>query len=140
MTEGNFDGASQVSQGRVDKRAALLRSRPPKKEPVTFDGMALEIWQPKLTGRQKLINDSQREDGTLDSTKLSVLSAIICTHDPDTGQRIFEDADYEVLMDQYGDFIDTITPLVTKLITPDVTPGKDESGSAKTEDTEASST
>ena len=91
---------------RNQVRSALLSKSEFRKEVVEYNGIKVEIRQPSVKGRQKILRDAT-VDGTIDSMEFLTRSVIENTYMVGTDERVFEDADYDVLVNKpTGGFLD----------------------------------
>ena len=60
-------------------------------------GVKVELRGKSVEQQWKLIEKCRRPDGSIDSELLSVETILACSYDPDTGERVFEDADRDML-------------------------------------------
>jgi hypothetical protein len=58
----------------------------------------LELRTPTVLERGELIAKFMREEGTLDVVAMNPLLVVMCTHDPDTGDRVFTADDIDGLL------------------------------------------
>lgn len=119
---------------KKDLRNHLLGKAPSfKKQTVNVDGTDYEVRQFSLGDRNKIASKVVDKDGNTDYTAIQIWSVIYSVFDPETGERIFEDADYEQLLKQpsAGSFIDKFTEAANDLSLDEE--GKGESVSEETD-------
>lgn len=93
-------------------RSGALRSRPAKSKTVDFEGQKYEVRAPSVRSRAQIL----RRAGVLDEKKketdpgrMQVAAVIACTFDPESGERVFEEADFEALLeDPAGGVVDAL--------------------------------
>lgn len=101
----------------VDIRSKLLSAKVEfKKKEVDADGVKVEVRQPSVKARKDLFAKSSK-NGEIDSTDFMVWSTIYNTFDPVTNKRVFEDTDYEALLDRpIGGWLDKIAEAAGELM------------------------
>lgn len=67
---------------------------------IDFQGVEVAFKQPNLTVQRQLISKAKGADGELDGVLFMVWSVIFCTYTPDLTERVFDESDYEILMEQ----------------------------------------
>jgi len=67
---------------------------------IEFQGVEVAFKQPNLSVQRQLISKAKGADGELDGVLFLVWSVIYCTFTPDLTERVFDEADFEVLMEQ----------------------------------------
>lgn len=114
-------------------RRKLIRYFPPKYEQVFDESGAVvalehvgfedtpievEIRQPTIKQRNDLLTKCRRPDGSLDEMEFILQCAIRFVHDPDSGERIYDENDYNALISQpAGDFVDQFGGEAIELLT-----------------------
>lgn len=93
----------------MDLRRKLLgKKQNVKKTSVEWEGETLEVRQPTVASRREIFNKSKK-DGEVDGTDLTVWSVIYNVYDPETGKRVFEETDFDTLLDQpSGGLVDVL--------------------------------
>jgi len=90
-------------------------------EDETYDAqkpVKVEVRQPTVRERNKLINSCQNEDGKLDTMEFILQAAIAFTYDPESGEKLFDKTDYNALSaTPSGDFIDQFGGEAIKMLT-----------------------
>ena len=71
------------------------------------DPIKVEVRQPTVKQRNDLIKKCRKSDGSMDEMEFIIQAAIHFTYDPESGERLFDQADYGALCEQpAGDFVD----------------------------------
>lgn len=116
-----------MAQSVRDKIRAATLGKPVQFKSKVFDyeGIDVEFRQPNLKDRQLLINKARKADGELDFVEFLVWSVIANTYVPETSEKVFDDADYDVMIKQNsGSFVDQFGTEIASLMNV-------EEGSAK---------
>ena len=87
-----------------------------KREIMEFEGVPVEIKEPSERQRAKIFERARSEinvDGgkpkiNVDTAELAVWALICCVHDPETGETVFTEADYETLMNMPASQLDKL--------------------------------
>lgn len=98
-----------MAQSVRDKIRSATLGKPVqfKSKVFTYEGVDVEFRQPNLKDRQTLINKARKSDGELDFVEFLVWSVISNTYVPETNEKVFEEGDYEVMIQQNtGSFVD----------------------------------
>ena len=94
-----------------------------RREKVTVNGVEIEVRQPSIRERARILKASKAQTGDqekIDLGELFVTAAIACCYDPGTSQKVFTDADRESLMEQpSGSFVDDLGAVALKLMNVD---------------------
>lgn len=85
MAKTNGSGAGAI-------RAAILGSNQVQTKRITFFGQEVEVRQPTM---KVILNGANMTDRSLASAQMIINH----TYDPESGERVFEDADAEALME-----------------------------------------
>jgi len=94
-------------------------------EIVTVDGEDIEVRQLSVRDRLDVYNRSTK-DGVLDPLQFQIWSVIATCFVPGTKERLFEDADYDSLMDQpTGSFVDKLSEAAVEMLNVESKPTKD---------------
>lgn len=64
---------------------------------VEYAGETFEVRQPSLKQRNNLLTRCRDGKGEIDPTALMVWITIHCVYDPETGEPVFDEADYEAM-------------------------------------------
>lgn len=85
-------------------RDRILSAKDIKSEAVTIDEWDVTLEVRGMTGKQRarLLQSSMKKDGSPDLEKMYPALVILCTYDPETGERVFEDADRDGIGDKSG--------------------------------------
>jgi hypothetical protein len=108
-----------MNQSTRDKlRAATLGAKNNfQKKVVTINGESFELRQMSIRDRSEVRALTVDENGFSDPYAFNVRSVIRCTYAPETGEKVFEDADFEALMDLPADsFMDLLVAEMAKMI------------------------
>lgn len=112
---------------RDEIRSATVGSKKNfRKETLLYNGMEIEFRQPSIRLRKEIHNKSQVEGEDKDISKIDiwaymVWSVIFCSFVPGTNDKIFEEGDYENLMEQpAGGFVDEFSTKISELLNVDV--------------------
>lgn len=99
-------------------REQILNQSPKtKKEDVDYYGIPVQLRGLRVRERQEIFEKSRNENGDVDGIKAVILAILKCTVDPNSGEQVFEDTDYDTLMnEQSGGFVDTVMPVVNRLM------------------------
>ena len=98
-----------------------------RKEILEHNGTKIEFRQPTVRTRKE-INDRSQKDaegdnviGKIDLWSFMVWSVIYCSFVPGTNEKVFEDGDFENLMEQpAGGFVDEFSTKVGELMNVEV--------------------
>lgn len=101
MTETETETEVEIRLTRDEIRKTALAHRPVKKKIIRFHGVDIELRQPSL-------GDVIRAQGEDDRTKGVINTLIDYAYVPGTDEKVFEEADADVLMNMpFGkDFVD----------------------------------
>lgn len=110
-------GESKSSDnGSIRNRILAASAKMMQRVPLVFAGCDVELERLRI-GERTGIFDAATENEKLDTTKAIVLTLIQQTFEPGTKNRVFEDGDLEVLLnDPSGGFVDTAMPHVNKML------------------------
>lgn len=90
------------------------------KEFITEDGDKYKVMfrQPTRKDKKALVKKCSDEDGMVDTIDLTTWAVIMLTYDPDTGERVFSDEDYDSLLEQasVGSFVDDFALEAIRLV------------------------
>jgi len=111
-------GAKESLRDRM-RAATLGAGHKRKEETVEIDGQTFVVRQPTVAERSQILKRSKANTGELENVDISemqVWAVIYCTYTPE-GERVFEDADYEALMNQpSGSFVDALATAALRLM------------------------
>lgn len=98
-------------------RAALLGAKVEfASKEVTVCGIKVEVRQPSVKSRRDLFKRATI-DGVMDSSEFMVWAVIYNTYVPNTEERVFEDTDYEALVERpVGGFMDQISESAAEMM------------------------
>lgn len=84
---------------------------------VEYEGLEVEFRQPNLRDRKALIARSRGESGEFDAVEFQVWAVILNTYVAGTNELVFEDTDYEVIMNSpSGGFVDIFAAEIAELL------------------------
>ena len=111
-----------MSSNREALRASALKTRQPRKTIVEFDSQKYEVRAPSVKQRSEILQragvlDDDKKTKKTDTGRMQVAAVVFCTFDPDSGERVFENADVEALLeDEAGGIVDALsTPAIAYL-------------------------
>jgi hypothetical protein len=108
-----------MSQSIRDKiRAATVGKKVNLRTKVfNYEGVDIEFRAPNLKVRRDLLNKSKGDNGELDMIEFIVQSVILCSFVPGTIERVFEESDRDVLLNQStGSFVDIFGGEIAQLM------------------------
>lgn len=112
---------------RDEIRSATVGSKKNfRKETLLYNGMEIEFRQPTVRLRKEIHDKSQVEGKENDVSKVDiwaymVWSVIFCSFVPKTNEKVFEEGDFENLMEQpAGGFVDEFSTKISELLNVDV--------------------
>lgn len=128
------DAIRSATLGRQTQfRRKLITYYPPKYEKIIDDkgqeiglehvgfeeeGIEVEVRQPTIKERNKLLAECRGDDGTLDEMEFILQCAIRFVYDPESGEAVYEEGDYDALVSQpAGDFVDQFGGEAIELLT-----------------------
>ncbi len=101
-------------------RTAAFKSRAARTETVTFDGETFEIHAPTVRTRARILERAgltSSDEKKRDAGKLYAAAVLYCTFVPGTNDRLFEDGDFETLLDdQAGGLVDALAEVAVKFL------------------------
>jgi len=98
------------------RSATLGQTAEFKKEVVTYNGIDVEIRQPSNKSRKAIMAKSMKGD-KVDFADFMAHAVIENTYVPETEVRVFEAADYDVMMEKAtGSFLDQFGETASKLM------------------------
>jgi hypothetical protein len=98
-------------------REQILNAKDIKSEKVNVDewGVAVEVRGMTGKSRADLMNNSMKDNGKMDFEKLYPELLISCTYDPDTGDRVFQQADRDALNNKSSGALEKVAKVAMKL-------------------------
>lgn len=95
---------------------------------VTVDGEDIEVRQLSVRDRLDVYNRSTK-NGVLDPLQFQIWSIIATCYVPDTREKLFDDADYDSLMEQpTGGFVDQLSEAAIDMLNAEAKPTNDSAG------------
>jgi len=100
-----------------DIRSATLGAQNKfKTEDVEHNGIKVKVQQLSYGDRTALLEKCQKND-KVDTLKLQVYAVIYTVVDPDTGEKVFSEDDYETMIKQpSGGYVDTFSKAAFKVL------------------------
>lgn len=100
-----------------DIRSATIGSQNKfRSEKAKHGDIEVEVRQLSYADRTALL-EKCTEGEKLNTLKLQVYSVIYTVHDPETGERVFDESDYETMVEQpSGGYIDTFSKVAFKVL------------------------
>jgi len=96
-----------------------------KTEIVTVDGEEIEVRQLSVRDRLDVYNRSSK-NGVLDPLQFQIWAVIATCYVPGTKERLFEDTDYDSLIDQpTGSFVDQLSEAAINMLNAEAKPTND---------------
>lgn len=104
-------------------RAATLGAKPQfKSKEVEYNGVTVEVRQPNLRDRKKLLEASRNSKGDFDVILFTINSVVLCTYVPGTNEKVFSPEDVEAFMElNTGSFVETFSAAVSELMNTEET-------------------
>lgn len=94
-------------------------------ELVTVDGEEVEVRQLSVRDRLNVYNRSTK-NGVLDPLQFQIWAVISTCYVPGTNEKLFEDADYDGLVDQpTGGFLDQLSEAAINMLNVEANPTND---------------
>lgn len=110
-----------MALNKSELRSALLKSAPQKREMVEFNGVEVELLQPLVGDREKIVNKAMDADGKLSNSKFLVWATITLAVVPGTTERVFEEADFDTFWNMTsGGFPDKTGEVIGKLLNVEI--------------------
>ncbi|AHX01190.1 hypothetical protein M316_0125 [Nitrincola phage 1M3-16] len=82
-----------------------------------YEGVDVEFRQPSIKAKKILIERSKGKDGEFDMVNFLVWAVIANTYVPETNELVFDDTDYDVLVEQpTGSFVDKFGAEIAELM------------------------
>jgi hypothetical protein len=109
-----------MSQSIRDKiRAATIGKKSQFRTKIfNYEGIEVEFKAPNLKDRKTLLNRAKGDNGDLDMINFIVWSVILNTYIPGTNERVFDESDYDAMMNQgTGSFVDQFGQEVAEIMT-----------------------
>lgn len=103
---------------RDDLRSKILGKAPVfKSEIVEYDGCKYEVRQPSVRSRKNLFEKCMDEEGRVKTGDFLTYGVIYNTYVPGTNDLVFEETDYDVLMNQpSGGILDKLGAVASTLL------------------------
>lgn len=103
-----------MSSNREALRASALKTRQPRKAVVEFEGQTYEVRAPTVKQRSEILERAgvldEKKAKKTDTGRMQVVAVVSCTFDPESGERVFENADIEALLeDPAGGIVDALS-------------------------------
>lgn len=96
-----------------------------RSEIVKWDDIEVELRQPSNKARRNLLQKAKDESGNIDPLEFLVWATIEGTFVPGTNEKVFDDGDYDALMEQpVGSFLDVFGEKAVEVFTPGGKPKK----------------
>jgi len=93
-------------------------------ETVEINGVNIQVKQPSVGERDELFDDIRDENGNLDHVKILTWGVIRLAHDPESGERVFDDSDYDAMMEHpTNSWVDTLGEAVLRVLNVENTGG-----------------
>lgn len=129
MAEAKQDAPRQTARDKI--RAATLGNKGQfKTEVVEVNGVSVAVKQPSVGEREDMFAaiDADAGSSAVDYAKMFKLmtwGVIKLTYVPDTNERVFDDADYDELMNQpTNDWVDQLGETVLEVLNVEADQGK----------------
>ena len=88
-----------------------------KSKKFDYEGIEVEFRQPNLKDRKLLLKKARDKNGEFDMIEFIVWSVISNTYVPDTNEKVFDETDYEVMLNQNtGSFVDKFGAEIAELM------------------------
>jgi hypothetical protein len=87
-----------------------------RKKTIKYEGIEVELRQPSVGSRKALMHKASIE-GKLDTAEFLVWGVIYNTYVPETNELVFEESDYDVLIEKpTGGFMDQFAEVIAELM------------------------
>lgn len=116
-----------MAQSMRDKiRSATLGKKTQFRSKIfEYEGFEVEFRQPNLRDRKALLDHAKNGKGEFDMIEFIVWSVILNTYIPGTNEKVFDENDYEVMMQQNtGSFVDQFGTEISELMNTENTDSK----------------
>jgi hypothetical protein len=98
------------------RSATLGQQNKFRSEKVKHGSIEVEVRQLSYADRTALIEKCTKDD-KMDTLKLQVYAVIYTVVDPETGEKVFNEADYETMVQQpSGGYVDTFSKAAFKVL------------------------
>lgn len=107
---------------RSELRKKALGSRPVVKEIVEVDGTKYEVRKPTYAARSTIFAGAKLTSGDaekIDLGRFQALAIVHCVHDPETGEKVFEAADVDAILELPAGSLDALSDCAIKLLNVD---------------------
>jgi len=107
-------------------RSSTLGAKPQfKTKLVDLDGTEVEIRQPNLKDRQKLLKMAKDKEGNFEMISFLLWAVILCTYVPNTNEKVFSEEDYDSMLEMNtGGFVEKLGGEVSALMNEEDTSTK----------------
>lgn len=99
-------------------RAATLGAKPQfKSKEVEYNGITVELREPNLKDRRKLLERAKNSNGELDMVNFIVYSVILNTYVPNSNEKVFSPEDADAFFElNTGGFVEAFSSAVSELM------------------------
>ena len=99
-------------------RAATLGAKPQfKSKEVDYNGISVELREPNLKDRRKLLEMAKNSKGEFDMVSFIIYSVILCTFIPGTSEKVFSPEDADAFFElNTGGFVEVFSSAVSELM------------------------
>ena len=108
-------------------RAATLGEKAEfRNEVVDYNGIKVELRQPTVKARKQIMDKAVKDNGNIDILMFMTWGVIYNTYVPDTNDLVFEDADFDAMMEKpTGGFLDKFGAKISELLNIEEDQGND---------------
>lgn len=99
-------------------RSKALSGAEFKKEIVKIEGEEVELREPSAKVRNEVFKHS-KEDGEINPMLFIVWTVIYCSYVPNTKERVFEDTDFDTLMNLPAHKLDSLSEAAGRVLNTD---------------------
>lgn len=99
QTDENEQDKQQSTRDQI-RAKTLGKGRTLKSATHTVEGVEVTLRQPKIAERNEISELAKDENGNVNQLELIVWAIIRLTETPDTGERVFDDTDYNAFLEQ----------------------------------------
>lgn len=107
---------------RAELRSLALSNRAAPKKIVEFEGQKFEIRKPTYRDRADILRLSKVTSGDAEKIDLALLQAqalVRCAFHPESGERVFDDADVDVILAKPAGELDILTDAAVEMLSVD---------------------
>ena len=98
------------------RELTIGRKRTPTRKILRFKAQEYEIRSPTVGERNKIQQKATSEDGRFNEQKFIVAAIIELTYVPKTEEKVFSDADWDVMMNcDVGSYVDVFAPDILEI-------------------------